>query len=383
MTLAQMFAFENITRIWEQVIQNTMQWQDQVIDLERIPVAIFSILLTMVTGVLVGTKFGNIYPFFWSLLDKSIGILGDRLDKRQRSKADLIFRGFIVSMFTLVLFTLMARTLQDFTFVMPYQEIAMVVLLSLCLSSGAIWRALYALYALFEEMDKEKTSKKKFKSKHTNTILSEFFSEKKTGQSVFYAISRSSRIDLTSTDQYGITRTGMALAARSFDKAMVAPVLWFLVGGIPVVFLYTALAALAWRFGKDGFTKGFGSMALALDKIMGTVPSLFAALILTIASLFTPHAQLRKGFLSWFHTHFPVPYAQGGKPLKAFAWALGVSLGGAVQDINGSSLQNAWVGPPQATAQISHKHLHQAIYIHAVSHFLLIVMLGGVYLWWG
>ncbi len=348
---------EGFQHIFEQIAQNILHVHDHIMDPDRIPIAIMAILLTMIAGIITGPRFGNIYPFFWGIIDKTIGGIGERLDKTHRPKADLLFRGFIVTVFSSVLLVLAGRFLSNLITAMPYHGLPAIIVLSLCLSSGTLWYALLRLYFALEK--------------------------KEVGQGVYYAISKSSRIDLTSTDEHGITRTGMALAARSFDKAMVAPVIWYLIGGFPILFLYVTLSALAWRFGKDGFTKGFGTIMLGLEKLMGFIPSIMSGLILTMASLFTPSAKLHKGMLAWMQNKAPAPYEQGGQPLKALAWALGISLGGAVQDLNGSSLKNQWIGPEGATAKISHKHLRQGIYINVVAHFLFIVILGSAYLWSG
>ena len=69
--------------------------------------------------------------------------------------------------------------------------------------------------------------------------------EKKISEGAYYAIARSTRTDLSTNDEYSITRTGMAYAARSFDKGLVAPVVWYIIAGIPGAYIYTALAASA------------------------------------------------------------------------------------------------------------------------------------------
>lgn len=74
------------------------------------------------------------------------------------------------------------------------------------------------------------------------------------------------------------------------------------------------LAALGWRFGKDGFSKGFGAVPLALEKLMGYVPSLFAATLMTLATIITPTAAIHKGVAAWFGHKNRAPYEQGGYP---------------------------------------------------------------------
>jgi adenosylcobinamide-phosphate synthase len=114
---------------------------------------------------------------------------------------------------------------------------------------------------------------------------------------------------------------------------------------------------------------------------MGFIPSIYAALLLTLAVSFTPTAQLHKGIAAWLGHKNRSPYEQGGFPLSALAWSLNVSLGGASQDISGSAIKGEWVGPDGATAQVGHKHLRRGIYINVIAHILFIASLLGAYMW--
>ena len=62
-----------------------------------------------------------------------------------------------------------------------------------------------------------------------------------------------------------LPRVGMGLALKSFDKGVVAPIIWFLIAGLPGAYLYAGLATLSWRFGKEGHSAGFGDAMLALE----------------------------------------------------------------------------------------------------------------------
>lgn len=101
------------------------------------------------------------------------------------------------------------------------------------------------------------------------------------------------------------------------------------------------------------------------------------------ASLFTPTANPFKGILPFFTSKDKCPYDQGGDPVSVMAWALGVSLGGPYQDLNGSSLKNVWVGPAGASAKVEHTHLRRAIYLNAMAQLLFVMSLLGAYVWHG
>ncbi len=333
------------------------QWQAHLFDADRIPLVLAALGVTSIIGMITGPLLGNAYPAYWVFLDKVFGLFGDKLDRLHRKRADLLFRGFVFAAFILVFGVLGGKYLEIAANSYGFYGFSHIFLLSALLTSGSVWYALLRFY---------------------------FAIEKKTvGEGAYFAISRTTRINLNSVDEYGITRVGMALAARSFDKGMVAPAIWFLIGGYPAAFAYASIGALAWRFGKKGFTKGFGETMLALERLLGFIPGLFSAVLITLASGFTPTAKMGSVLKSWIKARQKAPYAQGGFPLTAMAYALDVSLGGPEVDLGGSAHKNAWVGPDRATAKIGHKHLRRAIYINVIAHILFVASLCGAYLWAG
>lgn len=175
------------------------------------------------------------------------------------------------------------------TRIMPVYNLTEVLALSLLLTSGTVWYGLLKLYFAMKE--------------------------KKLTEGAFYTIARSSRTDLTAIDDYGITRTAMVFAARSFDKGLIAPSIWYLVAGLQGAFLYSALAALSWRFGRDGQGSGFGAFFNALEKLMGFVPMVLSGCLMAAAGLFTPTGGMTRAFLA-----LPKSRRKGPRPMKRAAF---------------------------------------------------------------
>ena len=325
-------------------------------DPARLPLAMGAIMTVAIFGVATGPMRGNLNPLFWAVVNGIFGGFGSRLDRVQRTPVDLMTRGFFVTVLGLVFFYLCARLAAMVTVLYPLSGLTEVILLSLCLSAGTLWVALLKLVFALKD--------------------------KRVGKGAYYAIASSSRCDLSGADDYTITRVGLALAARNFDKGLVAPILWYLIAGLPGAFVYAGLAAFAWRFGKDGFTKGFGRLPLALERLMGFVPTLLAGVLMAAAGLLTPTGGMMRAFMGLSGGEKGrAPYEQGGKPVTAMAWSLAVSLGGPNQDLDGSTLKRAWVGPDGATARLDAGHLRRAIYIHLMAVLLLLAALGGGIFW--
>lgn len=326
---------------------------------DRLPVAIMALVMVSCLGMWLGAFKGRAIPLYWTVIDLVFGAIGQKMDRPGRPVGDLIFRGFVLMALVMAISFLLARGMNAVVnpLVIPqvipglYVQLFDVAMLSLVLASGSVWKA--------------------------NMKLHRALATDQTVPGAFYAIAVSTRTDLTQGDEFAITRTGMALLARSFDKGVVSPILWYLIGGLPAAFIYAGLAGLAWRFGRDGFTGGFGRMALELEKLMGMVPNLLAGLLMAMAGLFTPTGRMSSGLAGFLMAKAKTPYFQGGSPVTAMTYALNVTLGGAGVDQEGRALRRDWAGPERATAQLTAGHLHRAVYITLLAHILFILSLLG------
>ncbi len=329
----------------------------EVYDPARVYTAMAALMLCVAVGMITGPMHGNANPFLWKLANGLFGGLGRKLDRPQRKATDLMFRGFILLVPALLIFFLLAEGAVRLSAGYPYKGFTEVVLLSLSMTAGTVWFALLRLF--FARRDN------------------------KVSRNAFSSIAVSTRVDLSQTDLFGVTRTGMALAARAFDKGIVGPVFWYLLAGLPGAYIYACLAALSWRFGRDGFTKGFGSVPLALEKLLGFVPGAFAGALMALSGLFTPTGGMTRALRALGPGQGHARYEQGGWPVTAMAYALNVSLGGPVTDIDGSSLRRDWVGPENATAQLENGHLRRALYMSLIAHMLFLASLMGALFWGG
>ena len=329
------------------IIQN---FHSHIFDAERLPVAIVAVIMVLFVGMFKSPPGGLTTPIMWHLIDKLFGNLGAKMDKPDRLPGDLIFRGFLLTVMVVCIFFLFGRYADGFTSQISYYRLPDALLLTLCMASGS---SIFALAQLYKALNKKSVDK------HS-----------------YYRIARSTRTNLAKADDFTITRVGMTMMVRTFDKGIVAPVLWYLIFGLAGAFIYTALAGLSWRFGRDG--KGYiGQAAMGMERLMGFIPNVLAGFFISIGALFTPTAGLMTAFRGWFSAKGQAKYEEGGFPVTAAAWGLKVSLGGPTQDIDGHVIKRAWAGPEKATAQLAALHLHRAIYITFISHILFIAALSG------
>ncbi len=305
----------------------------QFITADRFINAALALLLTMVFGFITGARGDTAVPLYWRFIDVTFGVLGARLDKKNRKEGDLILRGFIVVVFMLLFTGALGVYAESYIPFLPQSRLIEVLLLSFCMSSGAVWINILHIYRLSQN-------------------------KKAASQGQYLILARTSRIDLSTRDKYTITRTGAEVLVRMFDKAAVTPALWYALGGVPAVFMYSALAAYSWKNSYDGNGKGTGLIGQALEKLMGFVMSVFSASLLAMTT--------------------GLSYEQGGQPLSVLAYALKITLGGAVKHVNGRSMKRDWTGPKGATAKLDPGHLKRILYMVILAHiFLLSALIGA------
>ena len=334
------------------------QFHESLFDIERIPFAALALIATMIVGAVTGPFMARAVPLMWVAQDLIFGRIGARLDRTRRKQADLMFRGFLFMVFVLALMLIGIKGAGALQSAVPYIGAWYVEVLALCglLSCGALWSAALALFKTLDQ--KEKPSK-----------------------GAYFTLSRTTLRDLNSTDDFGLTRLSLATIVRQLDKGAVSPVLWYVIGGLPLALITSTLSFMAWRFGKDGFGKGFGVIMLALDKLVGFVPTLLSGVLLSVASLVTPKGNIIRAIQGWSEGKRKAAYEEGGQPVTILAFALNISIGGPVRDLYGSSLQNSWAGPEKASAKTTPDHLRRGLYMVVVAHIYLLAMLGGAYIW--
>lgn len=354
--------FQTLATSFRMMIQDLISHIiSQIASPERLNSSIIALILVSLLGMLFGPFSGNANPFVWVGLNKIFGNFAKKTYKVGRSVSSLQFRGAIlltlyllISGIVAAIAVLVERKFHIAGFMDP-------ILLSLTLSGGATWSALVKLHHALRAEEKKNLDLPK---------------------GSFYEIAVSTRSNLNTTDSHGIIRTGIAFVAKSFDKGVIAPLFWYLLGGLPAVYIYCGIVAARWSLSKEGFAKGIGTLALRLEEFFGFFPQLISSVILAFAALMTPSAGLTRSFIGMFSRKGRATYAEGGLPLTTLAWGLGVSLGGPVEDIDGSVLKRSWVGAPSSSAKVERRHLRMAIYLNIMAFVLtLAVLVGGLVVW--
>ncbi|HTI67343.1 MAG TPA: adenosylcobinamide-phosphate synthase CbiB [Caulobacteraceae bacterium] len=127
--------------------------------------------------------------------------------------------------------------------------------------------------------------------------------------------------DTAALDQAGVAAAALESLAESFCDGVVAPVFWFLVGGLPGLFAYKAVNTADSLIGhREPRWRDFGWAAARADDLMNLVPARIAGALVALAG--------GRGWRTMLRDAPKHASPNAGWPEAAMAGALGVRMGG-------------------------------------------------------
>ncbi len=150
--------------------------------------------------------------------------------------------------------------------------------------------------------------------------------------------------DPQSLDEDGVGRAAIESLAENFSDGVVAPVLWFLVLGLPGICAYRAVNTLDSMIGhRSERYRAFGWAAARLDDFANLVPARLAGLLIAIAAALTPRASGKDALVIMVRDAGKHRSPNAGWPEGAMAGALDLSLAGPRQ-YGDERVEDAWIG---------------------------------------
>lgn len=154
----------------------------------------------------------------------------------------------------------------------------------------------------------------------------------------------------TALDAHAAARGGAEAAAARFSDGVVGAAFWYLLAGLPGLFAYRAVGALALRIGRPGESRvAFGLAAVRLDGALTMGPGLIAGLLIVLAAPFVPGARPGAALRLWLRDARARPVDGAGRAEGAMAGALGIALGGPRPSPDGP-VSGGWIGEGRARA---------------------------------
>jgi adenosylcobinamide-phosphate synthase len=131
--------------------------------------------------------------------------------------------------------------------------------------------------------------------------------------------------DPSQLDSPRLAAAAVESLGENASDSVVAPVLWYLLLGLPGAFAYRAANTLDARIGYHGHHEWLGKVAARLDDLWNVVPARVTALLLIAAGLLHG-ADVRRGALVLLRDGGKTESPNAGRPMAALAGLLGVEL---------------------------------------------------------
>ena len=177
--------------------------------------------------------------------------------------------------------------------------------------------------------------------------------------------------DVDAMDEGDVARAALESLAESFCDGVVAPVFWFVIGGLPGLFVYKAVNTADSMIGHmEPRWRAFGWAAARADDLMNWIPARIAGALIALGG--------GQGWRVMWRDARKHASPNAGWPEAAMAGALRVRLGGPVR-YDGVPTQRPDFGdwaPPRA------HDLHRGLRVYGVACALLMLLLiAGGFAW--
>jgi adenosylcobinamide-phosphate synthase len=171
--------------------------------------------------------------------------------------------------------------------------------------------------------------------------------------------------DVTVLDDHGVARAAIESLAENFSDAVVAPVFWYLLLGLPGVLAFKAVSTMDSMIGHMTPRHcAFGRVAARLDTGANFIPARFSAVIIALAAACIPGGRPLAAVMTAArdgHRHRSV---NAGYPEAAAAGALNLALGGP-RRYGGEVIEDSWLGDGRAQATIA--DIRRALLLYVVA----------------
>jgi len=158
--------------------------------------------------------------------------------------------------------------------------------------------------------------------------------------------------DPHSLDEYGVARAAIESLAENFSDAVVAPVIWYALFGLPGLFVYKTANTLDSMIGhRTPRYLHFGRVAARLDDLLNLVPARVSGLLLATSALVTPEAHSAPAFRMMLRDARKHRSPNAGWPEAATAGALDLALAGP-RRYHGQLVDDPWLGDGRARATV-------------------------------
>ncbi len=312
--------------------------------------------LLLAGGILVDAVFGDMRWLFRAaphpvaLVGGLAAFLEKRLNRPERSTRARTARGILVVLVLCAIAAVAGALIGDLVRRFPYAWAVELFLVGVLLAQ----RSLFA---------------------HVRAVRRALAAEKlpNARRAVSHIVGR----DPNSLDRHGVARAAIESLAENFADGVVAPAFWYLLIGLPGLFVYKTVNTLDSMIGyRSPRHAAFGRFAAGLDDVMNLVPARLAGLLIAVGALFAPRGRPLRSLRIMWRDSPKTNSPNAGWPEAAMAGAIGVALHGP-RKYGDRQVKGNWLGeafPARATAA----DVGRALYVYGVACVLQFATISGL-----
>ena len=180
--------------------------------------------------------------------------------------------------------------------------------------------------------------------------------------------------DPASLDVHGVARAGIESLAENFSDGVVAPVLVYLLAGLPGLLVYKTVNTLDSMIGhKTPRHLAFGWASARFDDLMNLVPARLAGVLVGLSALFVPRGTPLKALGTMLRDAGKHRSPNAGWPEAAMAGALDLALAGP-RRYGDIVVTDPWMGSGRARATVA--DMRAALRVFQVACLIQVLALG-------
>jgi len=305
------------------------------------------LLVALVLDGLLPDRFGPV-PHPVRLIGAAVAWVDRRLNRARRSEAALIIRGALVVVALSALALASGWALERVARDLPYGWVVELGLVAVFLAQRSLFDHVAAVARPLARRDLVAAR-----------------------AAVAHVVGR----DPESLDAHGVARAVIESLAENFADAVVAPVFWYLLLGLPGLLLSKTVNTLDSMIGhRDPRYASFGMTAARLDDALNYIPARLAGAILALAAIFAPTANPARAVRTMVRDAGKHGSLNAGWPEGATAGALGLAIAGP-RRYGDRTVDDPWIG--DGTARAEARDVHRALYLYAVACLLNGLLVGA------
>ena len=309
------------------------------------------LLIALLVEAVVGGMplFFRVVPHPVKIIGALIGDLDRRLNRETRSQVTRFTRGLMVALVLIFLAAFAGAYLYRFSNGIPYGWLI----------------ELFFIVTLISQRDL---------FNHVSAVGKALQFEGLAGgcKAVSHIVGR----DPDSLDEHAVVRAGIESCAENFSDGVVAPVFWYLLFGLPGLFVYKTVNTMDSMIGyKTPRHHAFGMAAAKLDDLLNFIPARLSGLLLALAALFTPTASPVKALTVMIRDAKNHSSPNAGWPEGAVAGALGFALAGP-RRYGGTMVEDEWIG--DGRARLKPADISRTLYLYVVACLLQVMGIASL-----